>query len=80
MGDDARQGYAYDPRWPWWVGRVFRFAPPSLDYERQSWRDAVLQHDVVQDFVSLIRSRMESHSPLYGFSERMDDLKDIGFP
>lgn len=73
MADDSRQGYAYDPRWPWWVGTVFRFSPPSPDYERQTWGHAVLQHEIVQDFMAFVRSRIGGLGSPHRYLERVDE-------
>ncbi len=73
MVDDTSPGPRYDPCWPWWVGTVFRFSPPSPHYERQRWCDAVLQHEIIQDFVCFVRGRTEGHRPPHRFLERIGE-------
>ncbi len=79
MADDIGRHHMPDPQWPWWLGDRFQFSPPSEVYERNRWRIAVLQHDMAQDFLFLMRARVGRVLSRAAFQERLDD-QDRWFP
>lgn len=73
MADGIGRHGIPDPRWPWWLGDRFHFSQPSEVYERNQWQMAVLQHDMTQDFLFLMRARVGRVLSQAAFQERLDD-------
>ena len=72
MADDVSRFYAPDPRRSWWYGAAFRFLPPEFTYDRDVWRNAVIGHGMMQDFLALLRARLGRKLSQDGFQERLD--------
>ncbi len=79
MADDTGRHDIPDPRWPWWLGDRFYFSQLSEVYERSRGRLAVLQHEMAQDFLFLMRARVGRVLSQAAFQERLDD-QDRWFP
>ncbi len=52
--------------YPWWAQNAFRFVAPGGDYDPLQWRQAVLGHRTMKDFVAFLRHCIgEGHKPYY---------------
>ncbi|ETW99110.1 hypothetical protein [Candidatus Entotheonella palauensis] len=57
---------------PWWARKAFRFAPPCPYYDSLYWRQAVMNHAMMQDLVAFLRCRISGTAP-YFMQEYLDE-------
>ena len=57
---------------PWWGRSAFRFVAPDGGYDPLRYRQTVLQHRLIQDFVALLRYKVRDPSP-YDIQVHIDE-------